>query len=538
MRSFIIGLLLVTPLFSGCTETSNDEDNTDTINGFQSDVYRLAPDQMPDTSIDNILSSHHDFSFAAFQRHIPADQNSVISPFDTQQFLTMLALGSAGKTQSDLSGAANLALDQILVYEDISVWEQTVEQIPAVERTSYLWGQSSYLFSIDFLTQQAELFGPVMSAADFLTDNNQVRADINATLDTSFYFTDSRTRLVSAQKNSITSVWSSSLLATAVTARFGGASDQQWVDMVKLDGVLDIHQGSDFKAVQVPFEDSGLALMIIIPNEGHFSEVSSNLSSDGWNQIINNLSQTDDRIYIPNFIIDRELMAEDLPALNSALSDTLANFSPVNNTGFLYLQQPGQNISLVIDETGINALTKNIAVHQAMENEPEALFSSSGIFSVSDVSFTNSFAVETPGRVSYKDCFYSPDQSPFIFAVYDVNSKAIFNLGHVKFLQGQTVLADWEVIDSVSCGDQPPVEVYKYKGSLQCEVNSGEWYGDMQYQLSDSGIEVLTAREAYDNLLYPAVCGGSDGVINIFGIRDTQINQAKALGFGLLSELP
>ena len=524
-------LMLVTLLFTACSETDDDPDNASNIDSFQSESLRLVPDQLPDASSTNILQSHHDYVFAEFQAHIPAEYNSIIAPFDWQQFMAMISLGAEGTTLDAFTTATRFNFNQTSVYEDISVWEQSITTSPAVNRASYLWGQSGYLFSLEYLQQQAELFGPQMNARDFLADPNQQQFDINGTLLTDYSLTNSKTRLVAAQTTHINSGWSSSLLAEEVVARLGSKYRQNWVGMVRLEGELNVYQASNYKAVQIPFESDGLALILITPNEGEFAAVSGNLNSDFWIQMIENMALEDTVVYVPKMNIDRELIEEDLPRLGVAGSESGANFSAVNNAGFLYIEQAYQNVSMAVSLSGINTVTKNIAVHKGMVNEPDSLFS--GFVSIVDIILPSFFTNGHNGS-----CFYPPQQSPFIFAILDKATNSILHLGQVVYINGDRVESDWIVPYNTECGDEPPVEIYKYKGSVQCELNSGVGYWDMEQTLLAEGIEVLAAGEQSDNLGRIQVCGAADGVINVFSIRQSQLSEAQVLGFNLLSELP
>lgn len=536
MRLFYIWLILQGSLFlCGCTESEEEADNTVNLETYQANGLRISSEQMPDASFANITQSYHDYAFSEFLAHTPSYQNSIIAPFDWQQFMAMLSLGAEGATLDAFSTASMLNFNLVAMYEDVSVWEQALAANPAIDRVSYLWGQSGYRFSLDYLQQQAELFGPQMSAYDFRLDSYQARLEISDTLFISDYLADSKTRLVTAQTTHLNSGWSSLLRAEAVIARFGGAVEQQWVEMVKLDGQLNLYEGASFKAVQVPLSDAGLSLMVITPNEGSYAEVRNNLTSAFWNQLINNLSVADTSVYVPTFILERELMADDLPYLGVALSDQLANFSAINNAGFLYSQQPEQRISLSVDETGVSSVTKNIAVHTAMENEPEILFDFSVVFNAGNSANLVFFAVTASDPVPDKDCFYPPDQSPFIFSVYDMATNTLLYLGQITTRAGNVVTADWQVPYYAECGAEPPVDVYKVKGSLQCDSASGVGYLEMQQELTNAGIEVLEASESHDGLIRVQVCGAPDGLINVFSIRQNQLSEAQALGFNLLS---
>lgn len=96
----------------------------------------------------------------------------------------------------------------------------------------------------------------------------------------------------------------------------------------------------------------------------------------------------------------------------------------------------------------------------------------------------------------------------------------------------------------VLCGCiQPPlvwsqtVWIYKKAGAVQC-VTDGVSFAVMKQTLTSEGIEVLSSCHSDDGFLYPAVCGGASGLINVFEIDVGNLQKAMDLGFNELSQLP
>jgi len=79
--------------------------------------------------------------------------------------------------------------------------------------------------------------------------------------------------------------------------------------------------------------------------------------------------------------------------------------------------------------------------------------------------------------------------------------------------------------------------VYRYAGSVQCE-GGGLSLTESQRQLTDAGIQVLSAACGIDGNAYPTVCGAPDGRIRIFEVPNAQSQLASAIGFEPLSNLP
>ena len=81
------------------------------------------------------------------------------------------------------------------------------------------------------------------------------------------------------------------------------------------------------------------------------------------------------------------------------------------------------------------------------------------------------------------------------------------------------------------------VDVYKYQGSRQCE-GGGVPLAEMQRQLQSMRIPVVSSACGMDGRMYPAVCGSSDGKINILSIPSDAVQAAMSQGFFLLNDLP
>ncbi len=88
--------------------------------------------------------------------------------------------------------------------------------------------------------------------------------------------------------------------------------------------------------------------------------------------------------------------------------------------------------------------------------------------------------------------------------------------------------------------DQPckryPPKVFKYNQSTQCN-NDGIPLEVMERELVGAGIDVKCSQKANDGLMYPAVCGGATGEINVYTIQPENIPDAEQLGFRHVKEL-
>lgn len=90
---------------------------------------------------------------------------------------------------------------------------------------------------------------------------------------------------------------------------------------------------------------------------------------------------------------------------------------------------------------------------------------------------------------------------------------------------------------SVETSSYDLVYIYKYDGSVQCSQQAISLQA-MEIDLVHAGIQVFEMRKASDNRLYPAVCGGKTGRMNVYSIKSSDLTRAQQLGFRLLKKNP
>ena len=76
------------------------------------------------------------------------------------------------------------------------------------------------------------------------------------------------------------------------------------------------------------------------------------------------------------------------------------------------------------------------------------------------------------------------------------------------------------------------IQIYKLDGARQCE---GEGISVAAVPLKKEGIRVHAAEKSHlPDVMFPAVCGGGTGSINVYTIDAQQRRQAEQRGFALL----
>jgi hypothetical protein len=78
------------------------------------------------------------------------------------------------------------------------------------------------------------------------------------------------------------------------------------------------------------------------------------------------------------------------------------------------------------------------------------------------------------------------------------------------------------------------VKVFKADGTRQCEKVAAIPLDKMATELKD--IEIFSKENRSDGRMHIALCGASTGKVNIFEIKMSDLEKAKALGFAELKD--
>jgi hypothetical protein len=93
--------------------------------------------------------------------------------------------------------------------------------------------------------------------------------------------------------------------------------------------------------------------------------------------------------------------------------------------------------------------------------------------------------------------------------------------------------------NSVPPKDDTALAIYKYNGSLQCDLtfDTQASISEMRLELVNKGIDVIDNTCGNDGLNHLAACGEDTGNINVFYIHPQNLDDVATLGYGKLEDL-
>jgi serpin B len=345
-------------------------------------VQRIANPQVPAADSTTLASDNAAFAFAAYQQLIATNTNLVFSPASISIALAMTYAGAATTTATEMASALHFTLPPAQLHPAFDALDQTLASRGQgflgadggpmqVNITNALWAEKTYTFEADFLDTLAENYGAGVNLLDFLNAPDPSRLTINAWVadQTNNKIEDllppgsilNSTKLVLTDAVYFNAAWNTPfdpnnthdgsftlLDGSNVTVSFMNAELPS----------LPATQGTNFVAASLPYADTRLSLMVVVPNAGQFSQVESSLNATALAALVAALTSQQVLLTLPRFKVET---GTSLVALLQALGMTspfipgVADFSGMDGTHNLFISDVIHKAFIDVAEKGTEA---------------------------------------------------------------------------------------------------------------------------------------------------------------------------------------
>ncbi len=118
------------------------------------------------------------------------------------------------------------------------------------------------------------------------------------------------------------------------------------------------YAGQGYQAVELPYAGNELAMLILIPDEGAFTDFESKLDAGVLDEIGSGMSYPQVNLWMPRFTFSADFMLK--PTLSAmgmtdAFDDSLADFSGMTGSRELYISEVIHKAFVAVDEAGTEA---------------------------------------------------------------------------------------------------------------------------------------------------------------------------------------
>jgi serine protease inhibitor len=376
------------------TETTTPTASTDPdgISVAMSGVSRLTS-AAPRTDVDAAAGSMQ--AFGADLYSVLAEQagtgNLVFSPASIVTALAMTYAGAAGTTAEEMAATLHFSLAGDTLHQAFNSldtalesrgWEGQNSEGAAegvlLKTANSLWAQQDLTFEQLFLDTLAANYGAGVRLVDYKTAAEEARQAINEWVagETNDKIPelipggmlDALTRLVLVNAVYLDATWANQFDPEATTdlpfTTLGG--ETVTTPMMVQSMTFPYADGDGWQAVELPYLRDELAMLVIVPDEGSFTEVESTLRSDLIDNAVARLTEgVQVSLVLPKFEFRTQAGLNDaLAALGmpSAFDPGTADFSGMTLQEKLYISDVVHEAYIAVDEEGTEAAAATAVV--------------------------------------------------------------------------------------------------------------------------------------------------------------------------------
>lgn len=382
-----LGLMMVTFLAACAAPAAG--------NLVRSDKNRLASDATVG-EIESLVAGNSDFAFDLYQvlrRY--NDGNLLYSPFSLSIVLAMTYAGAEGETEQQMGETLHVTLSQERFHRafnalDSLIAEQAKNEDDGfqLEITNAVWGQQEFSFLPEFLDILAQEYGAGLRTLDFATDPEGARKTINDWVADQTQdrikdlipngMLDELVRLVLTNAIYFDGAWAHPFATDATDDAPFTFLDGRTVTVPMMHEIETFRhtEGTEYRAIELPYRDSKLAMLIILPNLGSHEAIEDQLSYELIHSISEQLRPRTIRLGLPKFTFESQFSLSRALAdlgMATAFSPATADFSGMNGHRDLYISDVLHKAFVTVDEEGTEAAAASAVVMRlssAIVDEP------------------------------------------------------------------------------------------------------------------------------------------------------------------------
>lgn len=359
------------------------------VGSAMSSVARVLDPQVTAADSATLASDNAAFAFAAYKQLIVTEGNLVFSPISISIALAMAYAGAAGTTATEMAQALHFSLPPAQLHPAFNALDQTLasrgegklgaDGTPMrLHIVNAAWAERSYVFRSDFLATLAGNYGAGVKLLDFAGAPDPSRLTINA-----WVAAQTEDRILNLLPDGIIDSSVKLVLTDAVyfNAQWAVPFDPSETNsgpFVRLDGssvstkfmmadlpALPALQGTNFKAISLPYADRRLSMLVVVPDAGQFAQVESGLDQVALQAIVAGLTPKTVALALPRFRTETAAnLGEVLQSLGmiSAFAPGMADFSGMDGSHNLYVSAVRHQAFIDVAEKGTEAAAATAVV--------------------------------------------------------------------------------------------------------------------------------------------------------------------------------
>jgi serpin B len=398
----IVSLLAISLFGCGSGSTVTPPATGGTV--AQSALARDTNPSVSDADLAAIVGGNTDFALKAFPLLDPGgNSNTVFSPYSITQALALAAAGAKGTTLSGIEQALSFPLPQerlnpafnkldlLLKAKTSGTVQADVGQTPHLNIVDAVWGQQGFPLLPAYLDTIALNYGAGLRLVDFAGATEESRLTINAWVAEQ---TNQRIKELLAKdviKSDTRVVLTNAIWFEANWAEQFEELNTQDKPFFRRDGssvpvpfmqgafFLPYMQGNGCRAVDVPYTEGNLSMLVIMPDAGTFDAFVAALTPARLAAVTGSLASRVIDLSLPKFTFDSAPGVGQILAtlgMVDAFNPGIADFSGIDGNRDLFVGAVIHKAFISVDEKGTEAAAATAVVIFAGSvriNEPPPL---------------------------------------------------------------------------------------------------------------------------------------------------------------------
>ena len=359
-------VLILTNLMVGCAGTAKAD-------LLQSDKPRLASDAA-DAEMAELVAGNSAFAFDLYQRlRQEGDGNLFYSPASISLALAMTYAGARGETEEQMAATMHYTLPQEQLHPAFNALDTALTSYDEADAfqlniANAIWGQNGYKFLPTFLDTLAENYGAGLRTLDFVKETEAARKTINDWVSDQ---TEEKIQDLIPQgvlNDAVRLVLTNAIYFNGKWALPFEKKDTHDEPFTLLDGstvsvpmmsqtkTFKYAEGDGYQAVELPYRDSDMAMLFVLPEAGRFEEIEAAFSAESVTDITEGLTFQLVNLYVPKFTFESEFnLSETLIQMGMPAAFGNADFSGMTGDRDLFISDVLHKAFVAVDEEGTEA---------------------------------------------------------------------------------------------------------------------------------------------------------------------------------------
>ena len=353
-------------------------------------AHDLSP-QVSDSDLGELVDGNSAFAFDLYHQADSDGENLFYSPYSISLALAMTDAGATGDTAAQMAQTLHFTLPAERLHPAFNRLALALESRSKVEGlkpeeafqlsvANSLWGQSGFHFEQSFLDVLAQNYAAGMRLVDYQKDAEAARLAINDWVSHSTNqkikdilapgALDALTRLVLANAVYFKASWEEPFdekMTQPDTFHLLDGGGVQ-VDMMNQSTSLSAMLGDGYRAVALPYAGGQLSMLVLLPDDGRFSDVEARLNAGLAAQTVAALRPVEVDLSLPKFKMEWSTeLSKGLRALGmtDAFDPDRADFSGMDGARDLYISLILHKAFVSVDENGTEAAAATVVVVEA-----------------------------------------------------------------------------------------------------------------------------------------------------------------------------